>query len=246
MGLGDFRVRRVNTGTVPRWRQYAKLVVGRTNLTGVLKYEVIMFFLTNMPGALGLYLRSKLYPFILGAVGGNVVFGRGITLRHPHKIRIGENVVIDDNCVLDAKGDSNQGISIGDGVFIGRNSMLYCKDGDIEVQARVNFSFNCAVFSSDRVVISEGAMVGAYCYIMSGGSYDIDSKIAFAEQDGYAKGLTMIGEGCWLGAEVVVQDGVRIGNGCVVGSGAVLREHIPEYAVVTPHQKLVMLPRGPS
>ena len=37
-------------------------------------------------GALGLFLRSRLYPLILGRVGRNVVFGANVTLRHPHKM----------------------------------------------------------------------------------------------------------------------------------------------------------------
>jgi acetyltransferase-like isoleucine patch superfamily enzyme len=51
-------------------------------------------------------------------------------LRHPHKI-IGDNVVIDDLCCLDAKGTDNRGITIGNGVFVGRNTILSCKNGDI-------------------------------------------------------------------------------------------------------------------
>ena len=70
-----------------------------------------------VPGALGLFLRSKMYPWILGGVGRNVVFGINFTVRHPHKIHIGDNVVIDDLCCLDAKGTDNRGITIGNGVF---------------------------------------------------------------------------------------------------------------------------------
>ena len=50
---------------------------------------------------------------LLGACGRNVVFGQHVVLRHPHKIRIGDDVVIDDHCLLDAKGESNGGIAIG-------------------------------------------------------------------------------------------------------------------------------------
>lgn len=207
--------------------------MGKTYLVSLLKYELITFFFGGLPGALGLYLRSKLYPLLLGAVGRNVVFGRGITLRHPHKIRIGQNVIIDDYCLLDAKGDSNTGISIGDGAFIGRNSILCCKNGDIEIQSQVNISFNCEIFSSHRLVIGRGTMVAAYCYIMSGGSYDYQhSDIGFAAQDGYAKGPTVIGEGCWLGAKVVVLDGVSIGDRAVVGAGAVVTKNIPAHVLV--------------
>ena len=42
----------------------------------------------------------KLYPLLLGEVGKNVTFGQNVILRHPHKIKIGDNVVIDDNVVL--------------------------------------------------------------------------------------------------------------------------------------------------
>jgi hypothetical protein len=40
-----------------------------------------------VPGALGLFLRSKLYPLILGRVGRNVVFGVNVTIRHPTRSR---------------------------------------------------------------------------------------------------------------------------------------------------------------
>ncbi len=72
--------------------------------------------------------------WLLGSCGRNVVFGQNVVLRHPHKIHIGDNVVIDDNCLLDAKGEGNDGIRIGSGVFIGRNTILSCKDGDIDLE----------------------------------------------------------------------------------------------------------------
>jgi len=35
--------------------------------------------------------------------GRGVVFGKNMTIRHPAKISIGDNVVLDDNSVVDAK-----------------------------------------------------------------------------------------------------------------------------------------------
>lgn len=40
-----------------------------------------------------------------------------------------------------------------------------------------------------------------------------------------------IGEGAWLGANVVVMAGVRIGRGAVIGAGAIVNRDIPDYAV---------------
>ena len=97
-----------------RAARYAHLVVGRPGLWALFKYEVIVTLCSALPGALGLLLRSKLYPRLLGRTGRNVTFGVNVVLRHPHKIRIGDDVVIDDGCCLDAKGTDNRGIDIGE------------------------------------------------------------------------------------------------------------------------------------
>ncbi len=231
MEQGNFKVKEVGKGKIPRWQQYAELVVGKSDLLSLLKYELIIILVGNLPGALGLYFRSKLYPLILGEVGKNVVFGKGLTLRHPHKIRIGKNAIIDDNCVLDAKGYSNSGIAIGDGAFIGRNTIIYCKDGDIEIQPKVNIGANCQVYSKRLVKIGTGTMIAAYNCIMSGGRYDYKSEVPLAEQSSYTVGPTLIGEGCWLGVKAVVLDGLSIGDRAVVGAGAVVTKNIPERVV---------------
>ncbi|MDQ7052802.1 MAG: hypothetical protein Q9P14_07905 [candidate division KSB1 bacterium] len=103
--------------------KYMELIIGRKGLWNLIKYELIITFCSAIPGALGLLLRSKLYPKLLGRVGRNVTFGTNVVLRHPHKIFIGDNVVIDDNVVLDAKGKDNRGLVIGNGVFVGRNTI---------------------------------------------------------------------------------------------------------------------------
>ncbi len=107
-------------------QKYASLVVGRPGLGALIRYELTLLLSQSVPGALGLALRRTLYRGLLGACGRNVVFGQNVVLRHPHKIRIGDDVVIDDNCLLDAKGESNAGITIGNGVFVGRNTILSC------------------------------------------------------------------------------------------------------------------------
>ena len=96
--------------------KYARLIVGRPGIGALLKYEAVVLLAQSVPGALGLALRRILYPLLLGSCGRNVTFGQNVVLRHPHKIRIADDVVVDDNCLLDAKGDQNGGITIGRGV----------------------------------------------------------------------------------------------------------------------------------
>jgi acetyltransferase-like isoleucine patch superfamily enzyme len=216
-------------GTSRRAR-YAALVVGRPGIAALLKYELIVTLAQAVPGAIGLALRGRLYPLLLGACGRNVIFGQNVVLRHPHKIRIGDNVLIDDNCLLDAKGESNAGIRIGNGVLVGRNTILSCKNGDIELADSANIGFNCEVFSASRVVIGSSVMMAAYSYVI-GGDHDFsDTSKPVLEQARTSAGVT-IGDGAWMGAGAKILDGVTVGPHAVVGAGAVVRDDIPAYGV---------------
>lgn len=43
---------------------------------------------------------------------------------------------------------------------------------------------------------------------------------------------TVIGNDVWIGANAVIQSGVRIGDGAIIGSGAVVTRDVPPYAIV--------------
>ncbi|MFH0879427.1 MAG: acyltransferase [Lentisphaerota bacterium] len=211
---------------------YREMYYGRQPLGRVILSELIITLLGGIGGALGLLLRSKAYPLLFASCGRKVVFGRNITLRHSHKIRIGQGVIIDDNCVLDAKGADNAGIVLGDQVYIGRNTIIYCKNGDITIGDRVNLSSNCQVYSSNKLAFEPDTMVGAYSYFLSGGAYDLSDPTPFSRQSGMsAKGDLTIGENCWIAARVTVLNAACIGKHCVVGAGAVVTKPIPANSV---------------
>jgi acetyltransferase-like isoleucine patch superfamily enzyme len=223
--------------------KYSELVVGRPGLAALLKYELVVTLAQPRAGALGLVLRKRLYPWLLGSCGRNVVFGQNVVLRHPHKIHIGNNVVIDDNCLLDAKGETNRGIRIGDGVFIGRNTILSCKNGDIELGDAANIGFNCELFSASRVTIGRAVLMAAYGYVI-GGDHDFsDPAKAVLAQSRTSTGV-VIGDGVWMGAGAKVLDGVEVGPLAVIGAAAVVREHVPASAIAVGIPARVVSTRG--
>ena len=211
-------------------QKYAELVVGRPGLLALIRHEAIVLLCQATPGALGLALRRWLYPCLLGACGRNVVFGQHVVLRHPGKVRIGNDVVIDDNCLLDAKGTTNEGITIGSRVFIGRNSILSCKNGDIRLEDGANIGFNCEIFSASRVSVGAETLIAAYCYLIGGDHDYSDTAVPVLAQGRRSAGVT-IGTGCWLGAGVLVADGVTVGAHAVVGAGSIVKTDIPDYGV---------------
>jgi acetyltransferase-like isoleucine patch superfamily enzyme len=203
-------------------------------LPRLLLAELIVMLCGSLQGALGLFLRSRLYPLMFPRIGRHVVFGRNLTVRHPQRIRIGSHVILDDNCVIDAKGVDNRGIVIGDHVYIGRNTIIYCKNGNITIGEKVNISSNCQFVSSNDLTIGRDTVIGAYSYLLSGGGYDYaPGAPPFSSQTGYlTAGPLVIGENCWLGAGVTVLDAASLGSHCVVAAGAVVTKPAPDHSIL--------------
>ena len=211
-------------------RAYQDLVIGSRSLGRLLLYELVMLTSSWVPGALGLLLRKWLYPLLLGASGRGVIFGQGVVLRHPHKVRLGYSVTLDDLVVLDAKGSANRGIDVGRGAFLGRGTILSCKDGDITLGDHANLGFHCEIFSGSSVTVGAHALFAAQVYLVGGGHAFEASDAAVVDQPRTSRGI-QLGDNVWLGAGAKVLDGVRIGTDVVVGAGAVVNADLPDGAI---------------
>jgi acetyltransferase-like isoleucine patch superfamily enzyme len=225
------------------WRQYQDLVVGSRSLLFLLKFEVIGLLFSRIPGALGLVLRKIFYPMILGKVGRGVVFGMDVWFRHPMKIRIGAGTIIDDGALLDAKGSANRGIVLGRGCYVGRGSVLSCKEGDVVFGDYVNLSTWVNVSSNSSIIIGERTLLGPYASLFATSHNFGDPDKAALDQGWTSKGIK-IGANCWLGARVSILDGVTIGDNTVVGAGAVVTADLPERVVAVGAPARVVKERG--
>ena len=215
--------------------RYQDLALGTKSIWYLIKFELITLLASWVPGAVGLVLRKFFYPFILGSVGSNVVFGQGVTIRHGLKIAIGDNVIVDDGAVLDAKGDSNQGITIGADTIISRNAILSCKNGDIKVGRHCTVGISTLVHAMQdcNVTIDDDVLIGAFCYFIGSGAYGIDElDTPFKKQGMYPEGGITVAQNVWFGSNVQVFDGVNIGTGCIVGASTVVNKSVADYDVV--------------
>jgi acetyltransferase-like isoleucine patch superfamily enzyme len=228
----SFKMKALTSGASgSAFRRYRDLVHGDQSLLRVFWSEWIQLWIGGIPGALGLLLRQVFYPSLFAKVGKKVVFGRNLTLRHAHKMELGNGVILDDGVVLDAKGQGNAFV-LGNGVYVGRNSILYCKGGNLHLDDRVNLSSNCQLFSSNDLRFGKGVVVGAFSYFLSGGAYDLHDPTPFALQSGMqTRGPTVVGDNVWVAAHVCVLDGVEVGRNVVIGAGSVVNRSIPDNCI---------------
>jgi acetyltransferase-like isoleucine patch superfamily enzyme len=81
-----------------------------------------------------------------------------------------------------------------------------------------------------KVNIGDNVRIGPYVVINSCDHKFEDLNIPIAEQ-GYVVGEVNIEDDVWIGSHVVVNKDVKIGKGCVIGSGAVVVSNLEPYGV---------------
>ncbi len=226
-------------------KSYQDKVLGNDSLAALLGYELATLLFSNLSGGLGYVLRKRFYRGLFKSVGSSAIFGKGVVLRHPGKISLGDRVAIDDYTLLDASG-AGKHISLGDSVIISRNCVIQGKTGFVEIGDKTDIGCNTVISSCAGISIGKSVLIAGNCYI-GGGRYVSDRlDIPMMEQGVYSKGKVVIKDGTWLGAGATVLDGVQVGEGCIVGAGAVVTKDLPDYAIAVGVPAKVIKMRSPQ
>ena len=214
-------------------RKYQEKVIGHYSFSALLRYELSVLLFADISGGLGYKLRSWFYPRLFKGIGEGVIFGKGIALRHPERITIGNRVGMDDYGLLDAGGAGEEGISLEDKVIISRNCVIQSKTGPVVIGEKTDIGCNTIITSVSGIFIGKSVLIAGNCYI-GGGRYISDRPdLPMIEQGLYSKGPVVIGDDVWLGAGAIILDGVHVGKGCIVGAGGVITKDLPDYAIAT-------------
>jgi len=230
---------RLFSGEKSSLQRYKELTVGPdASLGALLHYEFVTMLLGGLPGALGLLLRKIFYPRLFQRCGRGAVFGRDLVIRNARNVRLGDQVLIDDGCVIDGRGAGKEQMVIGDRVIVGRGAMLQCKIGPVHIGRDCDIGSGCVVHSQGATYIGEEVVLGGGCKI-SGGNFQIErtteamgpSQMTAREQSRWSSGPIRIGSRSILGMGCMVLDGVELGEGVVLGAGSIATRSIPAWTV---------------
>lgn len=113
--------------------------------------------------------------------------------------------------------------------------------------------------------VIKNAEIGGYCCIawnvsIGGDSHNyraaslLDDRhwektlgVTFAQGEGYdGSPRCLIGNDVWIGASASILSGVKVGDGSVIGSGAVVVKDVPPYSIVAGVPAKVLKPRFPT
>ena len=93
--------------------------------------------------------------------------------------------------------------------------------------------------ATEGLVIGEGTQIGAWVGIFTHGSENAIRllgkefvHIDNAERIGYTRGSVEIGSYTFVGAKSVILPGIKVGKGCLIGTGTLVTKDVPDYSVV--------------
>ncbi len=154
------------------------------------------------------------------SVGSNTCFRGQLEKRSPSsRVRIGDDCLIEG--ILATEIDSSV-ITIGNNVFVGGSSIINAVD-EVKIDDDVLISYQCIVSDSDHHSMSLRVRRRDTRDWKNGCSHDWSSTPTAAVH---------ICSGAWLGARVIVLKGVTIGEGSVIGAGAVVTRDVPAWSIV--------------
>jgi acyl carrier protein/carbonic anhydrase/acetyltransferase-like protein (isoleucine patch superfamily) len=127
-------------------------------------------------------------------------------------------------------------IAIGSGVFVGGSSWLQVLDGHgdgvaISIGDGVSIAGNCVISAVSSIRIGNSASFARNVYIADHAHAYRDPERPILEQGITDVRPVEIGDGAWLGQNVVVLPGVRIGRGAVISANSVVTGNVPDHAV---------------
>ncbi|MEX2126169.1 MAG: DapH/DapD/GlmU-related protein [Woeseia sp.] len=212
--------------------RYSALVFHSFSWPKLIRYELLTTFIGPLPGALGLALRKRLFRGLFRKTGKGVIFGANLTLRHVEQITLGDGVMLDRDCVLDARGAGDRGIVIGDRVIVNRGAAIQAKVGHIEIGANCNIGAYADLVSQGPIIIEENVSIAGKVTI-AGGRYVVEVEGDSPEHKRrFTLGTIRIGRNTRIGIGAIIQDGVTIGENSIVAPGSVVYESVPANTVL--------------
>jgi acetyltransferase-like isoleucine patch superfamily enzyme len=164
-----------------------------------------------------------------------VFIGRRVQLRNKHYLKLGRGVTLQDGVFIDAL--SKNGVSLGNNCNIGPMAIIQATG----VLTRLGTGLS----------IGDNSGIGAFSFVGCGGGVKIGSNVIMGQYVSFhsenhvidditklirVQGVTRkgieVGDDCWVGAKATFLDGSKVGNGCVVAAGCVVRGDFPDFSVI--------------
>ena len=142
-----------------------------------------------------------------------------------NRIKIGAFSVIEDNVLIESSNNQDSCINIGRRCNIKRGSTIRSYNGFVNIGNRVSIGENSILAGHGGLLIGDATIIAGHCYFSAANHiFTTGNYIRFQGEE--AKGIH-IGSDVWIGGNVMVLDGVSIGDSAVIGAGSLVTRDVP-------------------
>ncbi|MCI9078406.1 MAG: acyltransferase [Lachnospiraceae bacterium] len=182
------------------------------------------------------FIRGLWKKLFLKQASGLFLVGKHVQISHGKHITCGKNVKFEDYAEI--HGLCSKGLVFGDYVTISRGVMIRPSSyygGDygqgLVMGEHSSIGPYGYVGCSGKITIGKNVMFGPKCSLFAENHNFLDIDTSIKSQGVSQKGI-IIEDDCWIGSNVIILDGVRIGKGSVIGAGTLVTKDVPAGSIV--------------
>ena len=150
------------------------------------------------------------------------------------RLHLSRHCFIDDFVTIYAHPRATGEVRLAENVHLYRWTVVELGEGSgsLSIGANTYLQAGCTLnpFISN-ITIGQNCMIAARCIFMPYQHAYQETSRPMREQRLTSRGDIVLEDDVWLGAHVCVMDGVTIGQGSIVGAGAVVTKDIPPYSI---------------
>lgn len=182
------------------------------------------------------FVASKIAWRVRGLIRGRplVYMGPAVIIRSRRRLILGRNCSLGSGVRLDAVGGD---ISLGEHVTVDSNASLkvsgvYRNLGTgIAVGARTSIGMSNVLQGQGGIRIGSDVLLGPNVVIMSE-NHKFERRDLPIREQGETRQCVDIGDDVWVGSNVTILAGVKVGNGAIVAAGAVVNKDVAPFTIV--------------
>ena len=168
-------------------------------------------------------------------INRKVFLGRGVSIENRSQLHTGSGCTIGNYASVDCYGENGvrlgNSVSIGAGTIISVTSHMSNYGVGLEIGDNTGIGENAYFGCTGGVKIGSDVIMGQYVSFHSQNHNFSHPNMLIRDQGVTSRGIEL-GSNIWVGAKATFLDGAKVGSGCIVAAGAVVRGEFTSGAII--------------